>query len=205
MKIKRVLYTMTDVNGNVTSDLFMTMAEAQANAKSELDANIKKMFGNDYVVPAESIDADGYIDHLTMREEISSAEWGWTIYDGVSDCVRASIDEIEIELSTTELEDAFRERDRFYLLEDARNALHNKAGFVDYDENSESNEEAKAWFAKTYGFTLEEAEDSSSVFYVLGRAVSLYEDYEDQEICANATWESAIDDALHEVSMKART
>ena len=103
-------------------------------------------------------------------------------------------------LTSEQRESIYREVQHEYLLEDAKCSLYNMAGFIETDEDSDDNKEAKSWFRKQYGFTLEQAVNPRSKRYVLERAVELYEKYQNVENCELGTWECAVSDACLEMS-----
>jgi len=107
-------------------------------------------------------------------------------------------------LTREQRETIFREVEHEYLLEDAENALYALAGYIAYDGDSPSNKDAEAWFKKNYGYSLRAATNSKSKYYTLERAVVLFEKYESMDTCDEGTWECAIKDACHDMSLKVK-
>ena len=204
MKIKRALYVETDINGYNTVEFFPTIEAAREHAKLQLTEAIHSILGADYVIPEKDIDADGYIDHFPTgsKPEISSSEWGWSIYDGISDSARASIEEVEIELTPEERDEAWREVDRGNLLEDAKHALYE---FLNYQEDPD---EGSYWAARdaiveesiwgTYGVSVQELVQPKSKYFILGSMVSLFEKRQDANLDNWSVWEEIVRDTLRE-------
>lgn len=202
MKIKRALYVETDINGSNTVEFFPTMENAREYAKLQLTEAIHSILGADYVIPEKDIDADGYIDHFPTgnKPEISSSEWGWSLYDGISDSARASIEEVEIELTPEERDEVWREVDRGNLLEDAKHALYE---FLNYQEDPE---EGSYWDARdviveenlweTYGISVQELVQPKSKYYILGSMASLFEKRQDSNLDNWSVWEEIVRDTL---------
>ena len=78
--------------------MFPFEADALSYAKSRAQEAIKYLLGDEYVIPPKHIDADGYIEHFGHREEISSSEWAWYVYDGVCNTIRGYIEEIAFDV-----------------------------------------------------------------------------------------------------------
>lgn len=201
-KIKRALYVETDINGYNTSELFLTLEAAREHSKHQLTEAIHSILGADYVIPEKDIDADGYIDHFPTgnKPEISSSEWGWSLYDGISDSARASIEEVEIELTPEERYTAWREIDRENLREDAKHALFE---FLNYQEDPD---EGSYWAARdaiveehlweTYGVSVQELVQPKSKFFILDSMVVLFEERRDSDLGDWYVWEQIVRDTL---------
>lgn len=204
MTINRTMYVETDIYGSNTTVFFCDAEAAQEHAKAQLIKTIQAMLGADYTIPEKDIDADGYIDHFPSgrKPEISSSEWGWSIYDGISDSTRASIETVSIELTPAEEDLVFEARKTNDLRRDAKDMLYCKAGYFPTDGDSEDNRIAREWFSSTYGFSLEQAVDPESTFYIIDVAVELFDKYTSADRAAEDTWQCAIDDAILHILTK---
>lgn len=204
MKIKRFMYIETDIDCNNTVDFFLSLQEAQDYAKHQLTEAIKTLLGEDYQIPAEDVDEDGYIDHFPLgrKPEVSSMEWGWTVFDGISDTIRASIEEIEIVLTDEELEESHLVIDRENLLEDAKHVFYE---FLKYEEDPAEgsymdtrNAIVEKFFQKEYGISVQEAVTSCSKYYLLDKMVALFVKRQDSNLGDWFVWEQIVRDTLTE-------
>ena len=98
MTITRVLHIEQDVNNALQIQVFPFEADAILYSKSRVLEAINRLLGDEYVIPPKHIDADGYIEHFGHREEISSSEWAWYVYDGVCNTIRGYIEEIAFDV-----------------------------------------------------------------------------------------------------------
>ena len=94
--MKRFIYIEQDINFHLTTDVFVTYEETLAYSKGRFQSAVRILLGEDYVIPPEHIDADGYADHFGEREEACISEWCWHVYDGLDDTIRGYIEEIEV-------------------------------------------------------------------------------------------------------------
>lgn len=107
----------------------------------------------------------------------------------------------KIELTARELESAFREREHQYMLEDAKRHFCEFAiGYYDYGEEYDEDEyaTADADFKNTYGFSIVDAIDERSAYYVLETLVERYADAFDCNIAENDIWQSVCECVLNE-------
>lgn len=204
MKIKRAVYIETDIDGNNLEEFFLNSKQAQEYAGSQLTKTISDVLGSDYAIPAKDIDEDGYITHFSngRKPEISSSQWGWSVYDGISDTVRASIKGIEIELTPEEVREAFLTEEKACFCEDAKHALYE---FLKYEE---SPEEGSYWDARsavvdnhmmeTYGVSVQELVYRRSKYFILDNMVSMFERRQDANIDTWSVWEQIVRDVLDE-------
>lgn len=104
----------------------------------------------------------------------------------------------EFELTTEELEQAYRERLRQYTEEDAE--VHFLARFDGEPESAEdvSDKEAEN-FADEYGFTVLDAVNPDSKDYIIGDLADRYEHDHDCNIDENSMWRDLIDDYLADI------
>lgn len=92
-----------------------------------------------------------------------------------------------IELNEKEIEKAYRERERFYLLQDAeRHFLESFDGEPEDVEDISDSEQQE--FLDSYGCTVAEAMDPKSSSYMLNDLVDAYEDARDCNVAENETW-----------------
>lgn len=205
MNIKRIVYAETDVGGYPeTIEIFSSMEEARAFAEKRLTTAISNLLGPDYVIPKEDIDKDGYIDHMhdNILPEVTSCEWGWTVYDGKEETINASIYEKEIVLTAEEVNTVFRKEEHQNLLQDAKYNLYE---FLKYMEDPE---EGSYWAAraciveehmlKNYQFSVQEAVTPRSKYYILERMVSLFEKRQSTELDESSVWRNIVEDVLDE-------
>ena len=60
--------------------IFSTKEEAAAHAAQRLKETISASLGENYRIPPEHIDENGFIAHSASGVEISSSEWGWSLW-----------------------------------------------------------------------------------------------------------------------------
>lgn len=97
---------------------------------------------------------------------------------------------VEIELTRIEIETAFREQQRSYMIMDAESHLTELSDELEGDGSS---------LRKVYGISLETAIDEKSPDYLLDSVVDMYERHFDCNIDENTTWRNAVEDMLKDV------
>lgn len=112
------------------------------------------------------------------------------------------LDELEFQLSDSELYDAYREQQKIFLLQDAERHLE----FVVFGTEREAlDDEAEAAelssFQEQYGFSYEDATDPDSNFYILDEAVDRFQDEQDCNLPENDVWENIIRNILSELAV----
>ncbi len=103
-------------------------------------------------------------------------------------------------LSSEQKEEVYRQQRDADLMEDARIRFCEWSGYYEGDLSAEA--AAEDWFKAQYGFTIKQALNPKSKYYVLERAKDLFLNRESIETAELATWESALQDACHELSPK---
>lgn len=111
------------------------------------------------------------------------------------------LDELEFELSDSELYEAYSEKQKVFLLQDAERHLE----FVVFGtERSTLDEDAEAAeldsFLGQYGFSYTDATDPDSNFYILEEAVDRFQDEKDCNLAENDVWENIIRNILSELA-----
>lgn len=110
------------------------------------------------------------------------------------------IREMTVHFTSTELELAFREREHQYLLMDAEDAFYKHVGY-DPDAKEDSykatvNNAVCQIFEDRYGFSLSEAINDSSEFFLLDRFTKRFEKHKDANLASNDVWPEAIREVL---------
>lgn len=100
--------------------------------------------------------------------------------------------ETEIELTKWELEEAYREQEHFYRLQDACEHLENYIG------TNKIGNLNKSGFYLRYGFRFDETIDPESEHYLLEEIVGWYEKWSDCNIAENDMFEEIIRQVLEE-------
>lgn len=107
---------------------------------------------------------------------------------------------VEIELTRSELETAYREQERYYRLMDAEGQLCTYLGFdvSDFDPDNEDDAEKLESFKEKFGDT-EPASlvDEESPNYVLNDIVAQFEHDADCNNDVNSTWQNAVEKVLN--------
>ena len=111
MIVHQYAYIEQDVDLNLHVKTFPAYREAIEYAKAQLDQAISEILGDDFVVPAEHIDKNGFIEYFGQWEEITSSEWGWYVYDGIVNTIRGYIEPVGIEVDINKLVTAARGTD----------------------------------------------------------------------------------------------
>lgn len=111
------------------------------------------------------------------------------------------LDELEFELSDSELYEAYSEQRKIFLLQDAERHLE----FVVFGtERSALDEETETAeldsFLGQYGFSYEDATNPDSNFYILEEAVDRFQDEQDCNLPENEVWENIIRNILSELA-----
>lgn len=96
----------------------------------------------------------------------------------------------EFELTGAEMEAAFREQQRSYMIMDAESHLTELSDELEGDGSS---------LRKVYGISLETAIDEKSPDYLLDSVVDMYERHFDCNIDENTTWRNAVEYMLKDV------
>ena len=103
MQITRLLHIEQDENNYVAVRAFLSERAAIEYSQERIWEAIRNLLGENYTVPAEDIDEDGFIEHMKDEEEISSAEWAWYVYDGHDRSIRGYIETVDIEVEPEEI------------------------------------------------------------------------------------------------------
>ena len=93
----RYLYIDQDENNALHINTFLTEEFALACGMRRLQEAVQVLLGEDYSIPPEDVDEDGFIEHYGRREEVVSSPWGWHVFDGISETRRGYIEKINIE------------------------------------------------------------------------------------------------------------
>ena len=107
---------------------------------------------------------------------------------------------VEIELSCSELETAYREQERYYRLMDAEGQLCTYLGFdvSDFDPDNEDDAEKLESFKEKFGDTEPVSlVDEESPNYVLNDIVAQFEHDADCNNDVNSTWQNAVEEVLN--------
>lgn len=107
---------------------------------------------------------------------------------------------VEIELSCSELETAYREQERYYRLMDAEGQLCTYLGFdvSDFDPDNEDDAEKLESFKEKFGDTEPiSLVDEESPNYVLNDIVTQFEHDADCNNDVNSTWQNAVEEVLN--------
>ncbi len=107
---------------------------------------------------------------------------------------------VEIELSCSELETAYREQERYYRLMDAEGQLCTYLGFdvSDFDPDNEDDAEKLESFKEKFGDTEPiSLVDEESPNYVLNDIVAQFEHDADCNNDVNSTWQNAVEEVLN--------
>ncbi len=99
----------------------------------------------------------------------------------------------EFELTDEELEQAFRERDHQYMLEDAERQL---------EEYLSDDADDDAYMRETYLATFDELTSPESKSYSLDYLVERFSDEQDCNVAENVVWQNVIRDALEDVKSR---
>ena len=195
MNIKRYLYIEQDAERAISVIAFSTKEEATAHAAQRLKETISKSLWKDYLIPPEHIDENGFIAHSASGVEISSSEWGWSLWWDYIESARATIEEQTIDLSQTEILNLYYVQNHEFLLEDAKRQLY---AYADFDPKSDSayNLANEKDFRDKYGFSIDEAADCGSERYLLESILEQFSDHFDCGIAENDQWYSAVGEVL---------
>ena len=195
MNIKRYLYIEQDAEREVSVMIFSTKEEAAAHAAQRLKETISASLGENYRIPPEHIDENGFIAHSASGVEISSSEWGWSLWWDNIESIRATIEEQIIDLSPTEVLNLYYVQNHEFLLEDAKRQLY---AYADFDPESDSayNLANEKDFRDKYGFSIDEATDCGSERYLLESILEQFSDHFDCGIAENDQWYSAVGEVL---------
>lgn len=195
MNIKRYLYIEQDAERAVPVVTFSKKKEAAAHAAQCLKDTIFKSLGKDYFIPPEHIDENGFIAHSASGVEISSSEWGWSLWWDNIESAHATIEEQTIDLSQTEILNLYYVQNHEFLLEDAKRQLYYYADF-DPESDSAYNLANEKDFSDKYGFSIDEAADCGSERYLLENILEQFSDHFDCGIAENDQWYSAVGEVL---------
>ena len=198
MNIIRYLYVELNMDRAVLAKSFDSRPEAVSYAAQRLKASISEVLGADYVTPEDHIDEDGNIWYCDGDAEIYSSGYEWSIWKCGCETARASVEEQVIELSPAEMLSLYGMQMNEFLLEDAERQLRN---YAEYAFHSTSG----ADFPEDYGFTIDEAVDSSSEYYLLDSIVERYSDSYDCSISENDLWYNTIEYVLKSHLAEANT
>mgnify|MGYP006916194814 CR=1 FL=1 len=97
-----------------------------------------------------------------------------------------------LQLTNEELEEAYREREREYRLQDAETHL---LWLVDGEPDTDAEDD----FTSVYGFPYTEAIDKGSEHYLLDAIVDEFERSFDCNIAENDTWQHAVETVLNDL------
>lgn len=217
MFIKRYVLIVDDISSNgfpAISELPMgSLDEAIDALRAEFERIVHRCFGADYEIAytAAAGHENGHAVHLFDLEKGNAysfaldADGGPSFFvcaDGV--LYRGVLREITVHLDETELERAYREKEKRYRIQNAEAHLYDHFGYVvDAEMGSEedaSNAVIVQEFLDTYGFGIDEAANDSSEYYLLNRIVSAYENnFDFSNISENDNWECAVVTVLNEV------
>ena len=195
MNIKRFLYIEQDAERAVSVMTFSAKEEAATHAAQRLKETISTSLGENYLIPPEHFDENGFIAHNASGMEISSSEWGWSLWCDNIESARAAIEEQIIDLSSTEVLNLYYVQNHEFLLEDAKRQLYDYADF-DPESDSAYNLANEKDFRDKYGFSIDEAADCGSERYLLESILEQFSDHFDCGIAENDQWYSAVDEVL---------
>jgi len=195
MNIKRYLYIEQDAEWAASVMTFSAKEEAVAHAARRLKETVSKSLGENYLIPPEHFDENGFIAHNASGVEISSSEWGWSLWWDNIESARATIEEQIIDLSPTEVLNLYYVQNHEFLLEDAKRQLYDYADF-DPESDSAYNLANEKDFRDKYGFSIDEAADCGSERYLLESILEQFSDHFDCGIAENDQWYSAVDEVL---------
>ena len=187
----------------------------------DMDAGRFEITDEEYYQQAEILPVNDKAGIAYVLEEIRRVADEASIYDtkyhydltdsGVSDCayqIKELIKALEAELDANpfdlltedQREQVYRKKKREHMLKEAKDLLFGMAGYSEADGDTDDNREARNCFAAQFDFTIAQAINPKSKYYVLGRVVELFEAKENNKESNFETLGYALQDALHEMS-----
>lgn len=120
-KPERYLYIEQDSNNALRIQVFRSEVEAIIHSKNRIQTAIRDLLGERYAIPPEHYDKDGFIEHFCRKEEVSSSEWAWYVYDGICNTVRGYIEKISLD---DKQEEEDNRESRIYRAEEIKRAYY---------------------------------------------------------------------------------
>lgn len=197
MNIIRYLYLELSSEKAVAAKTFDTRHDAASYALQRLKQTISEELGAAYVIPEDHVDDDGNIWHCAGNIEICSSGYEWSLWKDGDEIARASVEEQMIELSPAEMLSLYGIQMNEFLVEDAERQLRDYAEYAPVSAGCMD-------FLEEYGFSVDEAVDSSSEHFLLDSIVEQYSDAYDCGIAENDLWYNVIENVLseHAIAMK---
>lgn len=199
--IKRYLLLEADNNGfpYIHELPYETLEEAFDALHREFKRLVEHVFGKGHVIDydqdgdAELIDDDGI--RYSLVHDGGEDSPSFFVHDGKGTVYTGVLREITIHANATELERGYRQAEHKYLLEDAERHFLEHVGF-DIEDDDGNNAIANQRFMDTYGFSVDEAINDSSDFYLLDDMVALFERKRDCNEPENEVWANVVDAVL---------
>lgn len=203
MKINRFIYVEQNENYELAIvKPFSHHEMALEYAKVRLQEILLKL---EIKIPAKYIDEDGFIDYMPagVKEEVTSCEYGWTVYDGVLDTYRGMIEPLDIELAPEEIEVTYRKQQKKYQVEDAERQLTEYLLYTCcdtfYATDPEGEDEAINEYLHEHcgEITIDDLVNPESEQYVLDQMVQMFEDRFDCNLDENSIWTNIASDVIN--------
>lgn len=191
MNIIRYLYVELNADKAVAARTFDTRHDAVSYASRRLKQTISEELGAAYEIPEDHVDDDGNIWHCAGNIEICSSGYEWSLWKDGVETSRASVEEQVIELSPSEILSLYGIQMNEFLVEDAERQLRDYAEYAPVSAGCMD-------FLEEYGFSVDEAVDSSSENYLLDSIVEQYSNAYDCGSAENDLWYNAIENVLSE-------
>lgn len=178
-----------------------TLESAWEALKAQFEKTVHTCFGETHNIKyvndeAEMVDDDGEYE-LHKEGDDGPAFWVW---DGDEMTYKGVIREISVPCTQQELERAYRERERSYLIEDAEHHLLSFLGYdMDAEEDSQEaaeNETINQQFSDRYGYSISEAICEGSEYYCLDYLAYRFQDKMDCNLDDNSVWDNVVREFL---------